>query len=699
MNSGNPNDVIMTPLERAWKAEEDQRKRDEIDMARAMALSEKKHEHTNSNAHISEKRSESTSNKYRVVPRITINPVDDHESLSLDGKGNAAIFTIKWSPDNRCIAAGHGSGRIAIHDTKTGHLHYDVMVQKSQGGSGIADPTVVSNLKFRPGNFLTQQNHYIILAAISNGQIQHWKVTSPLKDDDSVVDVAGQGCTGMHCVNAFSIGGDAKSAGLCVDYDMKGSRFAVGCKDAVVRVYDEETCSLITTLDGGEGRTYEISDVDKLLTDRGFYNMSTFQHNQIKKDSAYEVIRKDNLKMAVKIINEEQVTQVERHSNRVYSCKFASGHSSPIDHLVVSGGWDRSILVWDTRIKGPPIKSFHDAFLVGDSLDVLDSTILTGSHREANQLQVWDFRFGGAPISITPTEDNLAFAAGFSRGLTGEVTERFMCVGGVGPGPNSDLKIYDHSPHCDNALACVLPDVRGGVVALDWANVNPVDLRSASQRRNSSRGSVAGGRLVLATGDDSIRIVEVCTEKSAMYIDDEEEYLVDGEEDDDHKDLFQGSLSTSGSGMGKIIRHLALSQSQANIQLSAVPEMTSSHSEVVLPKLSPRPVSESPRGIKQSPRGTKISDEKLPQISPRGGSAALHAKLPSSRLDFNASANGEFASPSAKMHTGVDDINTSGEIDSPTARAILAAGNQIMSPDNDAVDGHINQFLDDMKNM
>jgi len=713
MNSGNPADKVLTPLERAWKEEEQERLRVETDMARALALGKKKEEDDIASALAGPKET----GMHRIVPRVTINPQQSHESKTLDQKGDSAVFTLRWSPDNRCIATGQGSGRIAIYDATTGHVHYEV---KSHGpASNEASAATVTSLQWRPvethmtrasAGTGTVERYYTILAATASGQIQHWKVTPPNSDLGETRDVAGVGCPGMHCVNSFTMASGVPSAGTCVAYDRKGSRFAVGCKDAVVRIYDEETCKLTTTLDGGDGVTFDISLADKQLTDRGFYNMTTFQYNKIRRDSASEVIRKGDIKQLTNNLNNEAVSIVPRHSNRVYSCKFAAGHTSPTEHFLVSGGWDKTVQVWDTRLKGPPVKSFQGAYLVGDALDVLDSTILTGSHSQSNQLQLWDMRFGGNPVSITTTEGNFCFAAGFSKGLTGEVMERFICAAGVGPGPDADLKVYDNKRN--NALSCKIEGIRGGVVALDWANISHADQLTASKKRNSSRGSVAGGKIAIACGDDSLKIVEVCTVASERFIDDDEDIFDEGVDTD--SDVFENSLSRAPS-VG-VVRQLAHMASYTDVMLPVLPELSSSQSERVAPLKSPRAddpgshhevllTSQSSRSASASglprisPRGTKTVTNDLlpllakpgfhtPKISPRGGNNTKSAPNPQ-----NLGSEMDDAALAALLgNEDPEGLNT------PAAHQLLAQAQHLMSPDNDAVDDHINQFLDDMQN-
>ena len=75
------------------------------------------------------------------------------------------------------------------------------------------------------------------------------------------------------------------------------------------------------------------------------------------------------------------------HSNRVFSVKFL-----PDDpQVILSGGWDSNIYIWDLRIKKSQ-GAIYGASLSGDTLDFKNGVILSGSCRIRDQVQLWDFR-------------------------------------------------------------------------------------------------------------------------------------------------------------------------------------------------------------------------------------------------------------------------------------------------------------------
>lgn len=66
-----------------------------------------------------------------------------------------------------------------------------------------------------------------------------------------------------------------------------------------------------------------------------------------------------------------------KHSNRVYGIKFYKDNPN----LLISSGWDQLILFWDLRVKHTTGYLFG-AKIYGDSMDIKNNVLLTGSWRE-----------------------------------------------------------------------------------------------------------------------------------------------------------------------------------------------------------------------------------------------------------------------------------------------------------------------------
>lgn len=216
-----------------------------------------------------------------------------------------------------------------------------------------------------------------------------------------------------------------------LDYAPDGSKFTTAGKDKCIRIYDESTKSMTVEMTQGVGYS---------------------------------------------------VTATPGHSNRVFSAKFVPFD----DNLIVSGGWDNSIIIWDSRI-GRAVRSIYGPHLCGDSLDMCGYEIVTGSWRPENQLEIWDYRTGGKVSDIpwsasTAHGQNacLLYAAQFSKDAKG----KFIAAGGSG---SNEAKVFDHAN--GNQLIGTVANMNRGVFSLDF--------------------SPDGSKIAVAGGDSSIRILDI----------------------------------------------------------------------------------------------------------------------------------------------------------------------------------------------
>lgn len=116
---------------------------------------------------------------------------------------------------------------------------------------------------------------------------------------------------------------------LGVDYKPDGCQFAAAGSDTVVRVYDEATRKLVSELKGS-------------------------------------------------------VSGKPGHSNRVFCCKFDKEN----ENILLSGGWDHTIQIWDLR-EGGSVRSIYGPKICGESIDIREGYIVTGSYRKDNQIEIW----------------------------------------------------------------------------------------------------------------------------------------------------------------------------------------------------------------------------------------------------------------------------------------------------------------------
>jgi len=505
--------------------------------------------------------------RYRIKPPLGINP---------------SLYSVRWSYDGKLLAAAVDDGRIRVYDGNTGRTKYSLFhVEEGDGGGGgggsgesgshvtddshhplhrnsrigkdasmaaaaaahaasqaaAADKGIdhaTIALRFSP--LIQNGSEYTLLSASSNGMIRHWKISQ------------GESAAAPFCARETALGNT--SVAFCLDYDNTGKRFAAGCKDAAVRVFDEETGAQICTLDGGEGA--EFAPAERLARELP------------SAEYALKVINAANAAETASSLNREK-REVMRHSNRIYSVKFCAGHTSHIENLVLSAGWDRNLMVWDLRTSASPVKSFFGVYLSGDALDCVGSDVVTASYRPDHQLQLWDLRFTAEPKDvIMPLPAGEFYCCQFSGNRdvnahfdTSRPEDRacFLAAGGTG---SPSLSLLDHRQN--DELAVAINDLPGGVVSLDFCprifseSVATTPTKSTLDSGGAHKSPYAhlkekhapgeklkkalvpAARVAIACRDSSIRVVDMHRQRSGGFAFEDEEDVEDGERAEGNED-------------------------------------------------------------------------------------------------------------------------------------------------------------------
>lgn len=77
------------------------------------------------------------------------------------------------------------------------------------------------------------------------------------------------------------------------------------------------------------------------------------------------------------------------HSNRIFCVKF----NKTDGNMIVSGGWDNTVQIYDMRYRGP-VHSIYGPHICGDCIEIRNDghTMMTGSHRMEDVIEIWDLR-------------------------------------------------------------------------------------------------------------------------------------------------------------------------------------------------------------------------------------------------------------------------------------------------------------------
>ena len=93
-----------------------------------------------------------------------------------------------------------------------------------------------------------------------------------------------------------------------------------------------------------------------------------------------------------------------------------------------------------TKKKGKPTSFIHGPIICGDSLDICQTSILTGSWKNNDQLQIWDLRNPSTPTNIKwinekQDKNTKIYSCKFSK-----TNENLIIAGSTG---NCEIRIFD----------------------------------------------------------------------------------------------------------------------------------------------------------------------------------------------------------------------------------------------------------------
>ncbi|XP_046830935.1 WD repeat-containing protein 38-like isoform X2 [Vespa crabro] len=133
-----------------------------------------------------------------------------------------------------------------------------------------------------------------------------------------------------------------------IDLSSDGNYLVAGGKDAAVRIYDSEIAKPILT------------------------------YRRIEEDMMHNVTR--------------------FHRMRIFAARFHHIYTN----LIITGGWDDTVRIWDIRVSDGSIRTIKGPHICGDAIDLRESHILTGSWVVRESLQIWDLMSAKLIETIKP---------------------------------------------------------------------------------------------------------------------------------------------------------------------------------------------------------------------------------------------------------------------------------------------------------
>ena len=262
-------------------------------------------------------------------------------------------FTLRYDESSKNLAAGYSTGFIGIYNLEKPEL--DPEYKKSYTISSFP----ITCLRWKPFNRTTlltvNAEGFIIQLHSKSG-----KILQKIEEENNPL--------------------------MCVDYSYDGFLFATGGNDKIVRLYDDNTKTLIKKL---ERHRYDLPE----------------------------------------------------HSNRIFAVKF----SKKDPNLLLSAGWDNTILLYDLRAK--EVQNYlYGPHVCGDGLDLKEDLLLTVSWEKEDQIQLFDLRnnkkIGVFQMKLNEDAKNSLDNVSYLYSCRFNPVNTTFCVTGSN---KNYLRIYDYS--------------------------------------------------------------------------------------------------------------------------------------------------------------------------------------------------------------------------------------------------------------
>lgn len=278
--------------------------------------------------------------EYSCTLKNLFYPIFRYDRSKVYNNGNGKLpygecFTSAFNKEGALLGCGYSNGYINVFNLKD--KNEPIMFKVSD--------YPISSLKWNG-----KQNTMLLIGSV-DGRVFHWKINSGkashiLKEENNSIN--------------------------SLDYSFDYNNFITAGKDVTVRLYDENTKNLITS-------------------------MKAFKFDQ------------------------------PGHSGRIFCVKFFPRDTSTI----YSGGWDKTIQFYDTRM-GKIANSIYGPEICGESIDVDGNILASGAWSTKEQIQLWDIRTLKCICNVE-WENNSLYMPTYIYSVKFNIRndKKLLCIGGV----------------------------------------------------------------------------------------------------------------------------------------------------------------------------------------------------------------------------------------------------------------------------
>jgi len=187
---------------------------------------------------------------------------------------------------------------------------------------------------------------------------------------------------------------------------------------------------------------------------------------------------------------QEQEKGMALHSNRLFSLNYKDQRP----HVIISGSWDDNVFAWDVR-DNKVCRSIHGPHIAGQSVDIRDNVLMTGSWRPEYAAELWDFGTGKrikrlqlkAVVGPKSLQSLLVYQAMYIP--ASGIGKRRVQMDGVGVACGS------------GANCCVLFDMKTGAISnevgLNWSAYGGIDDEDEDEEKANTQEKI---KEVIAAG-------------------------------------------------------------------------------------------------------------------------------------------------------------------------------------------------------
>ncbi|KMR04642.1 wd repeat-containing protein [Lasius niger] len=154
------------------------------------------------------------------------------------------------------------------------------------------------------------------------------------------------------------------------------------------------------------------------------------------KDATVRLYDARNTKLILQYKRNEDLIESKAtnfHRMRIFASRFH--HEYP--NLIITGGWDDTVRIWDIRVPTGSIRVIKGPHICGDAIDIRETRILTGSWVVRDSLQIWDLMSAKLIETINPQNRSSTLNGEFLYAvqyLDGDPYGDLILTGGSGTG-------------------------------------------------------------------------------------------------------------------------------------------------------------------------------------------------------------------------------------------------------------------------